>query len=675
MNYPKTPVRNADVTFGSVSFTDPYQYLEEAGADCTAWEAAQDRLTQDYLRSLPAYQPILKQLEEQPVLSLEFPVHAGGRWFRSSTPKGKDLKVVEVADNEHGPWRCVLDLNAIKADEPLSLDFMLPSPNGKKLLYIWSRGGREAENPVIVDVDTGAVLFDGIKQIRSMFHAWMPDSNGIYYSAYDPAVSMTHCQVYRQILGADPVTVAEPFAPTHPVVWARPTADKMHTLLIADHLCPRPDYLRNERDGTWRPFLKGMTGLFKGDIIGDRFFAITDDGAPRGRLVAIPLATPRDRASWKELVPGSDNVLASVLIVNDRVVVLELADLVSRIRVFNASGQDEGEVGVPGPGTCAMQNASVFNMADVFSRGPKDEVFFPWSSPTQSPAMYRFRVGKRIARPLTAPAVHFESRSQLLHCTSADGARVPYHVFSKPGLDLSQPKPTLITAYGAFNVATLPGWGGGYMASWIRMGGVLVIAYIRGGGELGPQQWHQGRLQYKQNGFNDLFAISEDMTKRGMASPETIGFIGGSNGGTVAATIAVQRPDLFRACVPLVPVTDPLARIRDPITMAATLDFGDPTDPDLSKVLFSWSPYHNIKKGSRYPAILVESGANDPRCPSWHGRKFVARLQAANAGPHPQLLRVRAGAGHGAVGMAAQRAQQSEWLAFLAEHLGLQVTA
>ena len=182
-------------------------------------------------------------------------------------------------------------------------------------------------------------------------------------------------------------------------------------------------------------------------------------------------------------------------------------------------------------------------------------------------------------------------------------------------------------------------------------------------------------MKLKQNSFNDVFAVAEDIIARGIATADRLGVIGGSNGGVMAAAVAVQRPDLFRASVPQVPISDILARVRDPITMVSTLDYGDPSDPEMAAIHFAWSPYQNIRDGVAYPAMLIDCGSNDPRCPPWHGRKLAARLQQASSNEHPVLLRVRAEAGHGPVGQEQRRRQSAEVLAFLADELGMALPA
>lgn len=251
-------------------------------------------------------------------------------------------------------------------------------------------------------------------------------------------------------------------------------------------------------------------------------------------------------------------------------------------------------------------------------------------------------------------------------------ARVPYHVIARTDTDLSKPHPTVMYGYGGFQAALIPGWSGSWLAAWVKAGGVLVLMHLRGGGELGSDMWHQGRLKHKQNSFNDVIAIAEDVIARGITTAAQVGVNGGSNGGVMATVVAVQRPDLFRASIPVVPITDALGRARDVIGMASTLDYGDPNDPEMSEVLHAWSPYHHVKDGTVYPAMLLDAGKEDMRCPPWHVRKMAARMQPANGGPNPILMRVRAGVGHGANDIEGQRLQGTDWLTFCIDQLGLQ---
>ncbi len=677
LRYPKAECLPQPVVYGGVSYEDAFRWLEEDTERVVSWQTAQDALTTTYLSSLPAYAAFSERLRALgDTSSLIAPKFAGSRWFRVRVPDGENFQVLEVAESPAGPGRRIMDLNALRSSEPLKFDSLLPAPDGRKVVVAWSAAGRELENFQILDVDTGDLLLERVPQKRVMNSAWLPDSTGLYYMGYDPALSMTHGRVYLHLLGKAPPTQPEALDLRHPAARPMAAADGRHMLVYLDHLYPRPDFIKQFADGgDWRPFLKDMSGMFRGDILGERFVAITDDGAPRGRLVSIPLSTPMQRETWWELVPASDSVLVSVMIVGEHIVLLDIVDTYARLRVLRPDGAPEGEIALPGGGVVNTFGGpySMFNMVDCLARGKGAEFLFVFSSPTESPALYSADVAKRSISRLTEPVARLDARVHDRSALSADGTAVRYRVVAGADANLSRPTPTVIFGYGGFNVAFLPGWVGTMFAAWIRAGGVVVLAHLRGGGEFGSQWWQEGRLKCKQNTFNDVYAIAQEVIRSGISSPRQLAVLGGSNGGTMAAVAAVQRPDLFQAAVPQVPITDVLGRLRDPISMAATLDYGDPLDPVMAKVLRAWSPYQNITDGVAYPAVLIDSGLNDPRCPPWHGRKFAAHLQQATSSGRPVLLRVRAGAGHGAVGRAAQRLQEAETLAFLAEQLALEL--
>src|SRR5581483_303642 len=437
-------------------------------------------------------------------------------------------------------------------------------------------------------------------------------------------------------------------------------------------LNPRPDFIRDEsKGGAWQPFLKGETAQFRGDIVGDHYYAVTDDDAPCGKLVAIPLATPKDRGTWKVLLPGSNDVLATLIVVGEYLVLVDLVDTWSRIRIFATDGKLKGEVPLPARGSVSTGMLALYTLTPMVWKGREGEVMFPFSSPLQSPGLYKVNVHSLKVEVVAESAFRIDGIIQSYMTTSADGANVPYHVIARAGTDLSQPRPTVIYGYGGFALALIPGWMHNYLTAWMLAGGVIIVAHLRGGGELGPRLFHSGRLKNKQNTFNDVYAIAADLIKRNITTAAQLGVAGESNGGVMAATVAVQRPDLFRAAIAQVPITDILARKRDPITVTASLDYGDPDSPGMSEVIYAWSPYQNVKDGTKYPAILLDCGSNDPRCPPWHARKLAARVQAANAGNNPILMRVRENTGHSAASHDAQVEFGVDYVTFFADQLGL----
>lgn len=673
--YPQTQQRPEAVAFGAVRYDDPYRWLEEDSDPAVAeWQRAQDALAQDYLAGLPAAPDFARRVAAiGETDDVTIPIFAAGRWFRRYVPEDQDLAVVEICDDPAGPGRRLIDLNAMRTDEPLSIGNFIPSPDGRKAIFTWTAGGREEPDLRVIDIDTGEALVDGVPHRKPQNFAWLPDSSGFIYLALDAALA-GEPSLHRVNLADPSAVTAEDLRVDHPVARPILCADRRHIVLAVDHLAPRLDYiLDTQGDAGWQPFLKGVPGIFRGDILGDNFLAITDDGAPRGRLVAIPLATPTQRETWKEIIPPSDNVLAFVMVSGDRAVLLDWVDTYSRLRVIGQDGVIEGEIELPGRGMVNSFGANMVlpTMIDPMARGADGEILFVFSAFGQSAALYGANLDTREARQLTAPRATLDVQTLDLEARSADGARVLYHVVARAGLDLTKPQPAVITGYGGFNVSVAPGWMGAQWAAWIAAGGVVALAHLRGGGEHGTPWFEQGRMKLKQNSFNDVHAIAEDLIARGISASDRIGVTGGSNGGVMASAVAVQRPDLYRASVPVVPITDVLGRVRDPVTMVSSLDYGDPADPVMAEVINSWSPYQNVRDSIAYPALLIDCGANDPRCPPWHGRKFAARVQQATTGDRPVLLRVRADAGHGSVGRAQKERMSADILAFFAHQLGL----
>uniref|UniRef100_B0SVN0 prolyl oligopeptidase n=1 Tax=Caulobacter sp. (strain K31) TaxID=366602 RepID=B0SVN0_CAUSK len=675
--YPPAEARPEAVAFGdgAVRYVDPFRWLEEGDRDVLAWQRAQDDLARAHLASLPRYQEFLAAVESMGA-SEDFmlPAFVGHRYVHRFVPEGEDLAVVELSETPTGPRRRVVDLNAIQADEPLQMAAYALSHSGKLAVVAWTAGGHEKPIVQLVEVETGRVLSQGLPSERLGPFTWLPDDSGFFYMSLDPADISAGKTLFRVMVEDPKVARLEAVEPSHFHVRPVVGGDQRHVLLFVNHLAPRPEYiLDTQSKGAWRPFLKDVEGIFRGDIVGDRFFAITDDGAPRGRLVSIPLATPTRRETWKEIIPPSDSVLANVLSVGDRVVVLDYVDTYSRLRVFCRDGQLEGEIALPGQGLINRTGSfySFFNVTNTMLRGQGEQIDFLFASPTTSPAYYTADVKTRKLTQVTPCERTLDAQVLDRRVLSKDGAEVLYHVVARKDLDLSEPHPTVITGYGGYNVAVLPGWFGNRWAAWIEAGGIFVLSHLRGGGEFGTPWWKQGRLEHKQNTFDDLYATAEDLIAHGITTPSQLGVTGGSNGGVMAAVAAVQRPDLFRASSPEAPITDLLARSRDPFTMAATLDYGDPSDPVMAQILKGWSPYQNIKDATDYPAMLIDCGANDPRCPPWHGRKLAARLQQASTSGLPVWLRVREGAGHGAIGDEELARQSAEVLAFFAKNLGL----
>ncbi|MBB6552076.1 prolyl oligopeptidase family serine peptidase [Nonomuraea rubra] len=707
LRYPAAPVRPERNEAGGLVFDDPYQWLEDDGGDGVAdWQRAQDELARSHVHAWPHYDRLAARVgelvEQMDARNLVVPVRYGPRWFRGRVPDGRDLMVLEAAGDVTGPWRTVIDLNELSTGgTPLRMSPQ-PSPDGRLLAYSLDASGRELPELKVIDLDTGEVLLDGVPQQRPGLVAWLPDSTGFFYMAnHVAAAGADHLagaaadqapgaaarpplcwRLFFHRLGQPPPTEPEPLDIPHLFAIPRISRDGRWALLQVDHLRPRPHYLARLDEAAggsgppswrWREFITDTEHLYKGVLTGDSYVAVTTAGAPRGRLVRIPLDSPGDPGSWTELVPGGDAVLTGVTLVGDRLVLGELVDTVSRIRVLDLDGKELGEVPLPGPGSVSSvaQGVIALGVMDQVI-GCEDAITFGYTSYTQSPTVYHYALGTgELTRLQGAGHTLPGLVTTRIWATSADGTPVPCTLVHRAGLDRSRPQPTLIHGYGGFNVAELASYLGP-VAAFVEAGGVYAHAHVRGGGEFGLQWWEGGRLHAKQNSFDDLYAIAERLIADGITAPDRLAVQGASNGGLLTGVAVTQRPDLWRAVVCGAPKLDLMRVARDPVGAAATLpEYGDPDDPADAPVLMAYSPYHHVRPGIPYPAILLDAGANDPRCPAWHSRKFAARAQAATTSPHPVLLRVWQGAGHGGTSWTTIVEQQTYWLAFVMRELDL----
>ncbi|GAA3252384.1 prolyl oligopeptidase family serine peptidase [Nonomuraea helvata] len=688
MRYPDTPVRPEHNEIGGLVFDDPYQWLEDGGQDVLAWQEAQDELARSYIHGWPDHERLAARVgelvEQMDARNLVVPVRYGPRWFRGRIPEGRELMVYEVSDAPTGPWRTVIDLNELSDGTPLRIGPQ-PSPDGSLLAYSLDAAGRELPDLKVIEIDTGKVLLGGVPQQRPGLVAWLPDGDGFFYMADDtPGAGPLRRRLFFHRLGETPPAEPEPLDIPHMFAVPRISRDGRWAVLQVDHLRPRPHFLarldgsgqEGQEGPEWREFVTDAEHLYKGVIVGDAYVAVTTAGAPRGRLVRIPLDRPDDRDAWTELVPGGDAVLTGVTLAGDRLVLGELVDTVSRVRILDLDGKELGEVPLPGQGSVSSiaQGVVALGVMDQVV-GCEDAITFGYTSYTQSPTVYHYELESGALTVLqggrnTLPGL-VTSR---VWATSEDGTRVPCTLVHRADLDRTEPRPTLIHAYGGFNIAELASYLGP-LAAFVEAGGVYAHAHVRGGGEFGLEWWEAGRLHAKQNTFDDLYAVAERLIASGVTAPDRLAFQGASNGGMLAGVAATQRPDLWRAVVCGAPKLDLMRVARDPVGAAATIpEYGNPADPADAPVLMAYSPYHNVRSGTAYPAILLDAGANDPRCPAWHSRKFAARTQAATTGPHPVLLRVWSDAGHGGTSWSTVVAQQTDWLAFVMRELGLRQT-
>ncbi len=674
LRYPKTRTVDVTETLAGIRFPDPYRWLEETTEEVLNWQHEQNELAARYVRNWPHFaevQRLAKRLHAPRRPSL--PAFAAGLWFRTTAHAR-----VLVSDRPFGRGRVIFDAARENPSRSASVSWIEPSPDGTVLALGLCADGSELNTIRLVDVATEQLLPQPPTQV--LMHSdvsWLGDSAGFFFSAVDGEAADFTQQVFLHRRGGAPSTmpVGIPWLRASGYRTVTVSADgryavaaqrQMNTIPVA---VARLD-VSGELD--WRSFVTEFDGTIAGQVLGDDYVAVaTDEDFPRGRVVAIPLAggSPNDSSSWRELVPPSDAVVRTVIPVAGRLLLTEFVDTYARVRVVGTAGEPIGEVPLPGRGTVSEPPYPITTLS---RRGHPEKYLFNFSSLTSSWSTWQYDPVTGELEMLGEPTAALEDAVVEDHwATSPDGTRVPYHLVYRRDIDRGVPRPTMIYAYGGFNVPFLPQFPGA-MAAFVECGGVFVHAHLRGGAELGLGWWHEGRLKKKDNCFADLYAVAEQLIGSGITTGERLAVTGGSNGGLLSAVAAIQRPDLWKAVVPRVPLLDLIGGCRDAYDrMAIGNEFGDPSDAEEVRRLAGFSPYQLVEDDVDYPAVFLDAGANDQRCPPSQARKFGARLQAATSGG-PVFIKVWEGVGHaGGASKDVETMREAEWLAFVMRETGL----
>ncbi|MFG6443134.1 prolyl oligopeptidase family serine peptidase [Roseateles sp. LKC17W] len=689
LTYPVTrKVDQADVYHGT-SVADPYRWLEDDNsAETKAWVVEQNKVTDKFLDAMPQRLPARRIYTE--LYNFErfgIPFREGGRYFWSRNDGLQQQNVIYTAKSLKDAPTVALDPNLLSKDGTVALSGLVPSRDGKLIAYGIAGAGSDWQTWKVRDLATGQDLDDKIEWVKFSSAAWTADGRGFFYSRYDAPKDGEKLKganyfqkLYYHRLGtpqSDDVLVAENRDDKEWGFGAE-VSDDGQLLLISVWksagskngllVLPLP---KGRFDGS---FAGGKPQAITVDFDamyspvaaqGGKLVVRTDKGAPRGKLISIDLKNPAP-AHWKTLVDQGPDAMTQASAVGGRYLLSYLQDAATLVRVHGADGKRLSEVQLPGVGT-----AGGFG-----GRWSDTETFFSYTSLTTPAEIHRYDVktGKieLFKKPKTAfNTDEFETRREFV--TSKDGTRFPIFIAAKKGLKLDGSNPTLLYGYGGFNISMTPAYGV-TAASWLKMGGVYVIASIRGGGEYGSA-WHEaGTKLNKQNVFDDFIAAGEWLVKNKVASPSTLAINGGSNGGLLVGAVVNQRPELFAAAVPQVGVLDMLRYQHFTIGWAWATDYGTSDKADMFKALYAYSPLHNIKSGATYPAVMVTTGDHDDRVVPAHSFKYTAALQAADTGPAPKLIRIEVNAGHGAGKPTSKIIEErSDMLAFIANTMKLEV--
>ena len=682
LGYPDTARGNTvDPQFG-VDVADPYRWLEDdvrVNPKVADWVAAQNKVTDTYLETLPGRDTFKKRMTE--LYSYErfgLPTKAGTRYFYTRNDGLQPQSVLYVREGLKGEGRALIDPNAWAKDGATALAEWNPSDDGKYLLYSVQDGGTDWRVVRVKDVATGEDLSDEVRWVKFSALDWAKDGSGFYYSRFpEPAKDAAfqslneHHAVYFHKLGTPQSTdVLIHATPDKPKLnnSAVVTDDGKYLLIVSSEGTDQRYGLTLYPigKGSGKPIVLVDDYANNWDYVtndGSRFTFVTNKGAPRGRIVSMDIKKP---AALTQLVGEDDATLVGASRVGNRLILSYLGDAKSEAMMVALDGKPVANIKLADIGA-----ASGFG-----GKSSDPETFYSFSSYARPTTIYRFdtATGKReiFAEPkLTFKPSDFSVEQRFYK--SKDGTEVPMFVVMKKGLDRSKGSPTLLYGYGGFNVSMTPGFSPTKLA-WVDKGGVLAIANLRGGGEYG-KAWHDaGRLDKKQNVFDDFIAASEYLISEGIAGKGQIAIEGGSNGGLLVGAVTNQRPDLFAAALPAVGVMDMLRFDRFTAGRYWVDDYGYPSKEGDFKNLLAYSPYHNIKDGTAYPAVLVTTADTDDRVVPGHSFKYTAALQHAKAGDKPHLIRVETRAGHGS-GKPTDKviAEAADKYAFAAKWTGLDV--
>ena len=603
-----------------------------------------------------------------------FPViRRGNRWFQKLVldPSAEEPAIV-VRDAPTGEPRVLFDPNRVAAERGTSVMVMQyePSPDGAVIAVSFSASGTEHNELLLIESESGEFIAHGV-DASIQYLTWRPDSQGFWYSAREVVDGAFEFPIHDYTIASSNVQrLGTPSGLMDPRVLA--SADGRHVVLRTGNTEQRCDWVIT--DGELRPFLKDLPGGFNGDVDASDLIAIVDDGAPRGRLMRIPIESATDTTTWTELVPESEDVLRFVAIVDEVIVLGYLRDAASGLRLLDRDGSLLDEIDLGEPCTIGMHPVGVSHPAlPMFAVGD-GEISFVRSTFSSSWTTWRYVIDERRLERLSPTDVTLDDLSiSTVAAVSSDGAEVLAHIVHRSDVDRSTPQPTLVYGYGGFCAGYLPSLDATF-AAWIQTGGVFVLTHLRGGSEFGAEWWRQGTRERKQQTFDDLYAIAEKLIDDGVSSSDQMVVKGESNGGLLTAAAVVQRPDLWAAVVCDVPIADLLNYHRDPLTHAIGRgEYGDPLDPADAEWLRRISPVQNARP-SHYPPTLVTGGANDPRCPVWHVRTLVDALERTQLGGAPILMKIYEGQGHAAGGLDGTSAKSGDWLAFAAHHAGLRTT-
>jgi len=676
---PAHQIEQSDNYYG-VNVKDPYRWLEDPDSSETkTWIAEQNKVTGEYLASITAKEKIQQRLTQLwDYEKYGSPFKRGNRYFYFKNDGLQNQSVLYTLQSLNDEPKVLLDPNKLSEDGTVALSGLSISDDGKWLAYGLSTAGSDWVEYKVKNIETREDSVDHLKWIKFSGASWTKDNQGFFYSRYDEPNEQTKLEdvnyyqkLYYHRLGTEQAEDTLIYHRPDQKEWGFSggvTEDGKYLIisvwlgtdsknLVFYQNLEQPNSEVIELIGEF----KASYGVVDND--GDIFWVQTDLNAPKGKVVAIDLANP-DQDNWQEIIPEAPETLEGVGILNNQFVADYLKDARSQIKIFNLDGSFVEEVELPGIGS-----------AGGFDGKREDsETFYTFTSATTPPTIYRYDMKTGESKLFRQSQVDFnpddyENKQVFYH--SKDGTKIPMFITHKKGIKLDGTNPVCLYGYGGFNISLTPSFSISNVV-WLEMGGVFAVPNLRGGGEYG-EAWHQaGMKDKKQNVFDDFIAAAQWLIEKKYTSTKKMAIAGGSNGGLLVGACMTQRPDLFAVALPAVGVLDMLRFHKFTIGWAWCAEYGMPEEEEDFKTLYAYSPLHNLKEGTAYPATMITTADHDDRVVPAHSFKFAAALQAAHQGNNPVLIRIETKAGHGAGKPTTKIIEEAadKW-AFLVDNLNI----
>ncbi|WP_221659125.1 prolyl oligopeptidase family serine peptidase [Bacteroides salyersiae] len=653
LTYPKAEkVDTVDVYFGT-EVADPYRWLEnDTSAATAAWVEAENKVTNEYLAQIPFRNQLLERLTNLANYEkIGAPFKKHGKYYFYKNDGLQNQSVLYVQDSLEGEPRVFLDPNKLSDDGTVALTGLSFSHDGKYAAYTISRSGSDWTEIYVLDAATGQLLDDHIEWAKFTGAAWQGD--GFYYSAYDAPVKgkefsnvNENHKVYYHKIGTpqteDKLIYQNPAYPKR--FYYTGTSEDERILFVYESGAGRGNnlFIKDLKKAN-APFIQLTTDFDYQyspiEVIDNNIYIFTNYGAPRNRIMVADINNPK-LENWKELIPEMESVLSSAEVIGGKLFLTYDKDASNHAYVYSQKGEHMHEIKLPSLGSVGFS-------------GTKDdkECFFVFTSFTTPGTIYKYDMDKNSYELYRAPKVEFNSDdfvTEQAFFPSKDGIMIPMFLTYKKDLERNGNNPVFLYGYGGFGISLNPGFTTSRIP-FLENGGIYAQVNLRGGSEYG-EEWHiAGTKMQKQNVFNDFISAAEYLINNKYTNPDKIAIVGGSNGGLLVGACMTQRPDLFKVAIPQVGVMDMLRYHKFTIGWNWASDYGTSEDSqEMFEYLKGYSPLHNLKPGTKYPATMVTTADHDDRVVPAHSFKFAATLQECNDGTNPTLIRIDSKAGHGA---------------------------